>query len=52
MRGRLPDLALWAVAFIWGGTFLVTRTALGAGASPFFFIGLRFGSAAVALIVA
>jgi len=47
MKSRLPDLALWAVAIIWGGTFLVTRIALGAGAGPFFFVGLRFGAAAL-----
>jgi drug/metabolite transporter (DMT)-like permease len=48
MKSRLPDLALWAVAFVWGGTFLVTRIALGAGCGPFFFVGLRFGAAAFA----
>jgi drug/metabolite transporter (DMT)-like permease len=48
MKGRLPDLALWAVAFIWGGTFLVTRMALAAGSGPYFFVGMRFGTAALA----
>jgi drug/metabolite transporter (DMT)-like permease len=36
------------VAFVWGGTFLVTRIALGAGCGPYFFVGLRFGAAALA----
>lgn len=48
MKARLPDLALWAVALIWGGTFLVTRIALGTGCGPYFFVGLRFGAAAIA----
>ncbi len=48
MKSRLPDLALWAVAFVWGGTFLATRIALGAGSGPFFFVGLRFGAATIA----
>ena len=41
MKSRLPDLALWAVAFVWGGTFLATRIALGAGSGPFFFVGMN-----------
>jgi drug/metabolite transporter (DMT)-like permease len=48
LKARLPDFALWAVAFIWGGTFLVTRIALGSGSGPYFFVGLRFGAAAAA----
>lgn len=52
MRSRWPDIALWAVALIWGSTFLVTRVALDAGAGPFFFVGLRFGSAAIATALA
>src|ERR1700744_4090007 len=51
MKGRLPDLALWAVAFIWGGTFLVTRIALAAGSGPYFFVGVRFGTAALATVL-
>lgn len=51
MRSRWPDLALWAVAFIWGSTFLVTRIALGAGSGPFFFVGLRFGAATLATVL-
>ncbi|MGN6121642.1 MAG: DMT family transporter [Sphingomonas oligoaromativorans] len=51
MKSRLPDLALWAVAFVWGGTFLATRIALGAGSGPFFFVGLRFGTAALATVL-
>jgi drug/metabolite transporter (DMT)-like permease len=47
IKARLPDIALWLVSFVWGGTFLVTRTALEAGAGPFFFISLRFGVAAI-----
>jgi drug/metabolite transporter (DMT)-like permease len=47
MKARLPDIALWIVSFVWGGTFLVTRVALDAGAGPFFFISLRFGVAAI-----
>lgn len=47
IKTRLPDIALWVVSFVWGGTFLVTRNALEAGASPFFFITLRFGVAAI-----
>ncbi len=50
-RARLPDLALWAVACIWGGTFLVTRIALAAGSGPYFFVGLRFGAATVATML-
>jgi drug/metabolite transporter (DMT)-like permease len=51
MRARLPDIALWAVAFVWGGTFLVTRIALGTGCGPFFFVGLRFGIATLATCI-
>lgn len=51
IRARAPDLALWAVACVWGGTFLVTRIALGDGCGPFAFVGLRFGSAAVATVL-
>jgi drug/metabolite transporter (DMT)-like permease len=51
MKSRLPDLALWAVAFVWGGTFLATRIALADGAGPFFFVVLRFGTAALATIL-
>ncbi len=51
MKSRLPDLALWAVAVVWGGTFLATRIALGAGSGPFFFVGLRFGTAALVTVL-
>jgi len=38
------------VALVWGGTFLVTRIALGDGSGPFFFVGLRFGAATIATL--
>ncbi len=51
MRSRWPDLALWVVAIVWGGTFLVTRIALETGSGPFFFVGLRFGAATFATVL-
>ncbi len=41
-----PEAALVAVTMVWGGTFLVVQNALSAS-GPFFFVGLRFGVAAV-----
>jgi drug/metabolite transporter (DMT)-like permease len=43
-----PEAALIAVTMVWGGTFLVVQNALGAS-GPFFFVGVRFGLAALAL---
>lgn len=51
MRSRWPDLALWAVAFVWGSTFLITQIALEAGSGPFFFVGLRFGAATLSTVL-
>lgn len=52
--GRLPSpvLVLMFMTVLWGGTFLVTRTALHF-IGPYAFVGLRFGVAAVvvALVV-
>ena len=41
-----PEWALIGVTFIWGGTFLAVQTAL-TWSGPLFFVGLRFGLAAL-----
>ncbi|SEQ89998.1 DMT family transporter [Sphingobium sp. YR768] len=45
MIGR-PELALIGVTVLWGGTFLIVHHAVQA-TGPFFFVGLRFGTAAL-----
>lgn len=42
----LPEAALIVVTMIWGGTFIVVQNAL-AVTGPFFFVGVRFGTAAL-----
>ena len=44
------EWALVGVTMIWGTTFLIIRNALDV-TGPLFFVGLRFGSAALALLV-
>ncbi len=41
-----PEWALIAITVLWGGTFLLVQQAM-AGGGPFFFVGLRFGAAAL-----
>ena len=43
------EWALVGVTMIWGTTFLIIRNALDV-TGPLFFVGLRFGSAALALL--
>lgn len=43
-----PEWVLVGVTFIWGGTFLAVQTAL-IWSGPLFFVGLRFGLAALCL---
>ncbi|WP_427951411.1 DMT family transporter [Acidiphilium sp.] len=50
MRLPAPALVLAFMTVLWGGTFLVTRTALHF-IGPFAFVGLRFGIAACAVAV-
>lgn len=45
MIGR-PELALIGVTVLWGGTFLIVHHAV-QETGPFFFVGLRFGTAAL-----
>ena len=45
MIGR-PELALIGVTILWGGTFLIVHNAVQM-TGPFFFVGLRFGTAAL-----
>ncbi len=45
MIGR-PELALIGVTVLWGGTFLIVHHAV-QQTGPFFFVGLRFGTAAL-----
>ncbi|HKJ61293.1 MAG TPA: DMT family transporter [Hyphomicrobiales bacterium] len=42
----LPEAALIVVTMIWGGTFIVVQNALTV-TGPFFFVGMRFGTAAL-----
>lgn len=44
------EWALIGLTIIWGATFLIIRNGLGAS-GPFFFIGVRFGSAALIMIL-
>src|SRR2546430_7593067 len=46
--GRQADLALLAATFLWGTSFVAVKSAL-ADATPFAFIAVRFGIAALAL---
>jgi drug/metabolite transporter (DMT)-like permease len=41
-----PEAALVGVTMVWGATFLVVQNALSVS-GPFFFVGLRFGAAAL-----
>lgn len=43
MIGR-PELALIGITILWGGTFLIVHHAM-RESGPFFFVGLRFGTA-------
>ncbi|WP_150294686.1 DMT family transporter [Sphingobium estronivorans] len=45
MIGR-PELALIGITMLWGGTFLIVHQAM-RHSGPFFFVGLRFGTAAL-----
>ncbi|WP_313801603.1 DMT family transporter [Sphingobium sp.] len=45
MIGR-PELALMAITLLWGGTFLIVHQAM-RHSGPLFFVGLRFGTAAL-----
>jgi drug/metabolite transporter (DMT)-like permease len=42
----MPESALIVVTMIWGGTFIVVQNALTV-TGPFFFVGMRFGTAAL-----
>ncbi|WP_242125151.1 DMT family transporter [Sphingobium sp. Sx8-8] len=41
-----PEFALIGATFLWGGTFLIVHHAM-RQSGPFFFVGLRFGTAAL-----
>nr|WP_244309660.1 hypothetical protein [Sphingobium fuliginis] len=45
MIGR-PELALIGITLLWGGTFLIVHQAM-RHSGPLFFVGLRFGTAAL-----
>jgi drug/metabolite transporter (DMT)-like permease len=45
MIGR-PEMALIGITLLWGGTFLIVHQAM-RHSGPFFFVGLRFGTAAL-----
>lgn len=47
-RSYTPDLVLIGVTAVWGGTFIVVKTAM-AWSGPFSFVALRFGLAALLL---
>ena len=49
MTRRQADLALLAATFLWGTSFVAVKSAL-ADATPFAFIAVRFGIAALALV--
>ena len=49
MTRRQADLALLAATFLWGTSFVAVKSALG-DATPFAFIAVRFGIAALALV--
>ena len=49
MTRRQADLALLAATFLWGTSFVAVKSAL-ADATPFAFITVRFGVAALALV--
>lgn len=48
LHARLPELALVLITMVWGGTFLLVQYAL-QYSSPLFFVGFRFGAAALAI---
>jgi len=52
MRSRLPEVVLFLVALVWGGTFLATRVAM-EDTGPFAFLAVRFliGAALVGAFV-
>lgn len=51
IRPSPPELALLAVTFVWGATFLIVHTAM-SYSGPMFFVGLRFVSAGgIALLI-
>lgn len=50
-RRFLPELVLVGITILWGGTFLITKIGLG-HSGPLFFVGLRFGVAALLLALA
>nr|WP_229794040.1 DMT family transporter [Advenella faeciporci] len=45
-----PELALMLVTVFWGATFLIVQLAVTVS-EPFFFVGLRFGCAALAMCI-
>ncbi len=45
---RLPEAVLIFITMIWGGTFLAVHHAMQVS-GPFFFVGLRFATATLAL---
>src|SRR5574344_1337906 len=51
LRARIPleEGSLVLITMIWGATFIIIRSALEA-TGPFFFVGVRFAFAALALI--
>ena len=52
LRARIPleEGSLVLITMIWGATFIIIRSALEA-TGPFFFVGVRFAFAALALIL-
>ncbi|SET07985.1 DMT family transporter [Thorsellia anophelis] len=44
-----PEICLIAITILWGGTFLIVKHAM-LYSGPFFFVGLRFSAAALALL--
>ena len=52
LRARIPleEGSLVLITMIWGATFIIIRSALEA-TGPFFFVGVRFAFAALALVL-
>ncbi|HEX8446941.1 MAG TPA: DMT family transporter [Sphingomonas sp.] len=50
-RRFVPELVLVGITILWGATFLITKTGLGES-GPLFFVGSRFGIAALVLALA
>lgn len=46
----IPEICLIAITVLWGGTFLIVKHAM-LFSGPFFFVGLRFAAAALALLL-